>query len=301
MRPGGLNAALIPIGDWQLALAVILVLLAGGVSAAFNLGLLRSLAWGTVRAFLQLTIIGYVLVYIFRWNDPWITGGLLVLMGTVAAWTAVGRAPTRGVLGAKERGAQDRTPARFLLARRCPVIHLSPLAPLSLVSLLSSTFLVAAIVVGLVISPHPWYSPRVLITITGMIMGNSMNAIALAWERLHSDVARSRREVEALLSFGATPWEAVADSARLAVRAGMLPTVNTLAVVGLVTLPGMMTGQILAGADPREAVRYQIVVMLMITAATALGCLLMVALSYRRLFTADGALAPETGPEKTAR
>ena len=88
----------------------------------------------------------------------------------------------------------------------------------------------------------------------------------------------------------ATPWEAARISIREAVRAGMTPTINSLMVVGLVSLPGMMTGQILSGSDPRDAVRYQIVVMLMVSAAVAIGCFILVGLSYKKLFTEDGAL-----------
>jgi len=91
------------------------------------------------------------------------------------------------------------------------------------------------------------------------------------------------------LTIPGTEWRA---SVREAVRAGMTPTINSLMVVGLVSLPGMMTGQILGGTDPREAVRYQIVVMLMITAAVAIGCLILVGLSYKKLFNQDGALKP---------
>jgi putative ABC transport system permease protein len=93
------------------------------------------------------------------------------------------------------------------------------------------------------------------------------------------------------LAVGARPWEAASDQAREALRAGMTPTINSLMVVGVVSLPGMMTGQILGGVDPLEAVRYQIVVMLMITTAVAIGAMILIALSFRRLFTKDMALA----------
>ena len=149
---------------------------------------------------------------------------------------------------------------------------------LAFLSLVASTYLVGTIVIALIISPIPWYSAQIAIPIFGMILGNSMNGIALSLDRLYLE-ARSRAfEIEAMLSFGATPWEAIQTSVRESIRAGMTPTINSLMVVGLVSLPGMMTGQILGGADPREAVRYQIVVMLMITAAVAIGCLILVGL-----------------------
>lgn len=262
-----MQQGVIPVSDFQLALSILLVVLAGGVSAALRLGLLKSLLWGTVRTFVQLTLIGYVLTYVFAVNNVWLVLLMVILMCAIAARTATGRTPN----------VPDYP------------------AALGFLSLVASTFLVGAMVVGLIITPEPWYAARIVIPIFGMILGNSMNGIALSLDRLYGEVRARAGEVEALLAFGATPWEAVRDCVREAIRAGMTPTINSLMVVGLVSLPGMMTGQILGGADPRDAVRYQIVVMLMIAAAVAIGCLLLVGLSYRRLFTEDGALLPLHG------
>ena len=129
-----------------------------------------------------------------------------------------------------------------------------------------------------------------MIPIFGMLVGNSMNAIALSLDRMYSEIYAHLDQVEQLLCFGATPWEAVIVYARKAVTAGMTPTINSLMVVGLVSLPGMMTGQILAGMNPVEAVRYQFVVMIMMAAAVSIGCLLIVGFSYRRMFNEDLAL-----------
>ncbi|MCD5405754.1 MAG: ABC transporter permease, partial [Desulfotomaculum sp.] len=148
-------------------------------------------------------------------------------------------------------------------------------------------------VIGLVINPEPWYSARVVIPIIGMILGNVMNGIALSLDKLYSEVSARFEEVETLLAFGATPWEAVRDIVREAIRTGMTPTINSLMVVGIVSLPGMMTGQILAGVDPQQAVRYQIIVALMIASTVAVGCLILVGLSYKKLFTKEGYLAKE--------
>lgn len=260
-----MDHGVIPISNWQLALSVLLVLLAGGVSAFLKLGLLQSLIWGTIRAFVQLTLIGYILAYIFKWNSLSIIIPIIFFMCFIAA---------------REASRRVNEPARE------PVL-------VSFLSLTASTFLVGIIVVALIIGPDPWYSARVMIPIFGMILGNSMNGISLALDRMYSEVRSHVDEVEELLCFGATPWESVRDLVKRAVKAGMTPTINSLMVVGLVSLPGMMTGQILAGADPREAVRYQIVVMVMVAAAVAIGCLLIVGLSYRKMFTEDLALAED--------
>lgn len=260
-----LDTSVIPISDFQLALSVVLVVITGTVSAALRLGLLKSLLWGTVRTFVQLTLIGYVLNYVFALNSLAVVTLLVLLMCYIAARAAVGR--------------RTQVPAGS--------------TGLAFVSLVVSTLLVGILVTQLIIGPEPWYSARIVIPIIGMILGNSMNGIALSVDRLYTEARARRGEVEVLLAFGATPWEAVRDCVREAVRAGMIPTINSLMVVGLVSLPGMMTGQILGGVDPVEAVRYQIVVMLMIAAAVAIGCLILVGLSYRRMFDADGALRPE--------
>ncbi|MFZ5649307.1 MAG: ABC transporter permease [Bacillota bacterium] len=254
----------IPISNYQLAFTVILVLITGGISSFLKLGLLQPLLWGTVRTFVQLTLVGYALTYIFSINSLWLVLVLITVMCFIASKTAV---------------------------KRTPSVPYYPGA-LAFVSLLASTYLVGSFVTVLIISPDPWYSARIVIPIFGMILGNSMNGIAISLDRLYSEARSRASEIEAMLTFGATPWEAVRHSVREALRAGMTPTINSLMVVGLVSLPGMMTGQILGGADPREAVRYQIVVMLMIAAAVAIGCLIMVGMSYKKLFSHDGALKP---------
>ena len=260
-----MNNGVIPISNLQLALSVILVVVAGGISAALRLGLLKSLFWGTVRTFVQLTFIGYILKYVFTVNNFWIIFAMVVLMCFIAAQASVKRAPN--ISGN----------------------HLI----MAFWSLLASTVIVGLVVVRLIINPSPWYTARILIPIFGMILGNSMNGIALSLDRLYGESRARAGEIESLLAYGATPWEAIRGCVKEAMRAGMTPTINSLMVVGLVSLPGMMTGQILGGADPSQAVRYQIVVMLMIAAAVAIGCLSLVGFAYKRLFTPDWALKNE--------
>lgn len=259
-----MESSIIPISNFQLALTLVLVLITGGISSFLKLGLLNSLVWGTLRTFVQLTLVGYALTYIFKINSLWLIIAIITVMCYIAARAAV---------------------------KRTPNVPSYP-ANLAFLSLLASTYLVGTIVTALIISPDPWYSARIAIPIFGMILGNSMNGIAIALDRLYGEARSRSGEIEAMLTFGATPWEAIRHSVREALRAGMTPTINSLMVVGLVSLPGMMTGQILGGADPREAVRYQIVVMLMIAAAVAMGCLILVGLSYKKLFNSEGALQP---------
>ena len=125
-----------------------------------------------------------------------------------------------------------------------------------------------------------------------MILGNTLNGISLGLDRLGSELASKRDQVDTLLALGATRWEAARAAVQQAVRTGMIPTINSMMVVGLVSLPGMMTGQLLAGVDPLQAVMYQIVIMFLIAAGTSLGTVSVVLLGYRRLFTADHQFLP---------
>lgn len=258
-------AGYIPISNSQLLLTIILVFITGLISALLQLGLLKPLLWGTIRAFVQLTLIGYVLNYVFQWNTLWVIVPLLLLMSLIASREAT---------------------------RRITRIPYNP-GVSTFLSLTASTFVVGIIVVVLIIGPEPWYSAQVMIPIFGMLFGNSMNAVALSLDRMYSEIHAHIEEVEQLLSLGAAPWEAVIPYIRKAVSAGMTPTINSLMVVGLVSLPGMMTGQILAGMNPQSAVRYQFVVLVMMASCVAIGCLMIVLMSYRKMFNPDGSLVEE--------
>ena len=148
-----------------------------------------------------------------------------------------------------------------------------------------STAATLAYVIGVVVQPRPWWEPQYVIPIAGMILGNSMTSAALAGDRLQADLFTRRDEVETRLALGFSGREAVQPLVRAALRAAMIPTVNGMMTVGVVQLPGMMTGQILAGASPLTAIRYQIVVVFMLAVATALGSLLFVRLAVGRYLT----------------
>lgn len=259
--------AYIPITNLQLILSLILVFITGLVSLLMKLGLFKSLLWAVLRAFFQLMLIGYLLNYIFRLNNLLIIIAIILFMSFIASRESARRVTKTGF-----------NPTVF-----------------SFLALTASTFLAGIIVVVLIISPVPWYEARIAIPIFGMILGNSMNAVALVLDRMFSEIGSHVDQVEQMLAFGATPWEASREYIRKAVEAGMTPTINSLMVVGLVSLPGMMTGQILAGMDPQEAVRYQFVVMIMIAAAVAIACLLIVSMTYRKMFNGDMALSENIG------
>jgi putative ABC transport system permease protein len=251
----------------DLVAAAALILIAVALSAYQRLALEKQIVFGALRATVQLIAVGYVLVWVFRTNRWWVVLGVLLLMLAVATVTAARR---------QGKTARDR----------------AAVFPIAGVAILAGAALTLMYVTTVIVHVRPWYSPRYLIPLFGMILANVMNAAALALERLQSEMESRRGEVEALLALGATPGQAAAEPMRRATVAAMIPAVNALAVVGVVSLPGMMTGQILAGTDPTLAVRYQLVVMFMLTAANAITAGLAVALYRRTFFTSAAQLRP---------
>jgi putative ABC transport system permease protein len=250
------DAAYIPISLWQLALAAALIVVNIALSVALRLGLARSLLVASARMTVQLLLIGLVLEWVFALDQPLPILAIALVMTTLASVAAVNR--TR---------------------RRFAGVYWD-----SLVSILSASFLVTGFALVGIIRVQPWYDAQYLIPLLGMVLGNVLNGISLALDRFTEGVVNGRDRIELLLALGASRWEAAHDLIADALRVGMIPTINAMMVMGIVSLPGMMTGQILAGAAPVDAVRYQIVIMFMIASATALGAFGVVALAFGRLF-----------------
>jgi putative ABC transport system permease protein len=251
------TAGVLDLSFWQLGLALLLVVVLVAISARQALGLERDLLVGSVRTMVQLYLVGVILATVFtaaRWY--WVLLILAVMAG-IATHAAVSR-----------------------LAKPIPGIYW-----IAATALTVSTAATLTYVIGIVVRPRPWWEPQYLIPIAGMILGNSMTSAALAADRLQADLAARRDEVEARLALGFSGREAVQPLVRAALRAAMIPTVNGMMTVGVVQLPGMMTGQILAGASPLLAIRYQIVVVFMLAVATAVGSLLFVRLAVGRYLT----------------
>jgi putative ABC transport system permease protein len=159
--------------------------------------------------------------------------------------------------------------------------------PRSILATWASSWLMAALALGVIVRVRPWYTPQYAIPLLGMILGNTLNGVSLGLDRLGEELSSKRDQVEALLALGATRWESAREPIRQAVRTGLIPTINAMMVVGIVSLPGMMTGQLLAGTSPVEAVKYQIVIMFLIASGTALGTVSVILLSFGRLFSQD--------------
>jgi putative ABC transport system permease protein len=253
-----MQAQYIELAVWQVALAAALIVASGAISLALRLGLERRLAIASLRTVVQLLLIGLVLRWIFDTHPAYIA-----VLALAMTWIA-------GV------AAVNRT------ARLYSGVYFD-----SLLSVWSSSWLVTAAALWAILQVEPWYRPQYAVPLLGMILGNTLTGISLGLDRLGEELDTKRDEVETLLALGATRWEAARGAVQQAVRTGMIPTINSMMVVGLVSLPGMMTGQLLAGVDPLQAVLYQIVIMFLIAAGTSLGTVAVVLLGYRRLFSRD--------------
>ncbi len=253
----------IEVGDLNLALASLLLVVVGALGIALRLGVGKSLLVAAVRTTLQLLLLGGVLNWVFEADALWIVLALVASMIVNASIAAVRRTE-----------------------RRFTGIWLSGLAAVTL-----STVFTSSVVLSVVIPADPWHEPRVLIPLVGLILGNALTGLGLCLDTLMRELDSKRSEVECRLALGATAWEACQDIARNAIRTGMMPILNSMTVVGIVSIPGMMTGQILAGADPQEAVRYQIVVMFMVAAATSLSAIGISLLAFRQLVSSRHQLA----------
>ena len=250
------EASYLELGYGQVALAASLILVNGLLSLVLRLDLHRRLAVAAVRAVVQLLLVGVVLQWVFGLRHWLPVMGLSIVMVSVAAIAAVQRTQ-----------------------RRYPGIWLD-----SLIAIWLSSWLVTAVAVVAIVDVEPWFEPQYGIPLLGMILGNTLTGISLGLGRLGEELVNRRGQVETLLALGATRWEAARHAVRAAVTTGMVPILNAMAVVGIVSLPGMMTGQLLAGVDPAQAVRYQVVILFLIAAGTGLGTGGVVLLAYRRLF-----------------
>lgn len=255
-----MTGGVVDIGYLELFAASALMLLAGFVSFKLELGQTRRIFIATLRCFIQLLAVGFLLKYLFEYQAWWIV--LLVLSFMVIAATQIATSRVKS--------------------------SVPGLIPLVFISLLVSSLSIGFIVVEVVVRADPWYNAQQVIPIVGMIIGNAMSAIAVAIDRLFSDMDSREGEIYSLIALGATPREAAFTSLKAAIGAGMTPILATMSAAGIVTIPGMMAGQILAGADPLTAAKYQIVVILMLSASNTIAIVMVCFLSYRKRFSSNG-------------
>lgn len=246
---------MIELGYTQILLSLLMIAIALGVTFWWRIPVQKDMAWGSVRAFVQLIAVGYALKFIFDLKSLWLIFGAILIMITVGAYTATNK-------------------VKFL--KGAFLITFSAIAAGSTVTL--GLMLLLGIVT---------LDAQYVIPLAGMIVGNSMNAAALTTNRIGSDLKQNTLAIETSLALGYTWREASRPYQREAATAGMISMLNFLKTVGIVALPGAMTGMILAGAEPLQAVLLQFIVGAMLLCAVSITSILALELTVRKFFTSQ--------------
>ena len=241
----------------DLAIASVLIVLDGVLSLVLRLGLHRHLAWAALRMVVQLVLIGFILRWVFASASPPATLAVVLVMVAIAGREVAARPEQR--LGRFGNYAVGATAVAL------------------------ATFLTAILALTTAIRPQPWYDPRYAIPLVGIVLGNVLNSGSIALDSLLGSVMRERAAIEAQLALGASFGLAMRGLIRTSVRRALLPIINQMSAAGVITLPGIMTGQILAGMDPLEAAKYQILVMFLLSGGSGLAAVAVVYLTAMRL------------------
>lgn len=246
-------ATSIHVDLWQVGAALALVALAAAISFWWHADLERDIAVATVRSIVQLTLVGYAIKLIFEADTIWLVLALLSVMVVFGAITARHRAA--------------RVPRSF--------------GPLLIALAVAGASTLGLVVALGIFEP----TPRYLVPVGGMVIGNAMTASAVALNRLGDEVADSRARIEATLALGATPHEAAMPIVRRSLRSGMISLVDSTKTTGLIFFPGTMVGMLLAGANPTDAVRLQLILLYTLLGSVSIAALLATGLAYRNFFT----------------
>jgi putative ABC transport system permease protein len=241
----------------DIALAALLIVIEAGLSLVLKLGVHRPVLIASARMVVQLLVVGYALRLVFALASPAVILLVVVLMALVAAREVAAR------------------PAEKLRRHGNQLIGLTTVA--------ATTAVTAILALTTAIRPHPWWAPQYAIPLAGIILGSVLNSASIALDHVLGSVKRERAAIEAQLALGGSFRQATASLLRAATRRGVLPVINQMSAAGLITLPGIMTGQILAGLDPVEAVKYQILLMFLLAGASIMAALLTSFLALRNL------------------
>jgi len=249
---------LIRLTPWDLALSASLVGLLAFLSWLLHLGVGRRLLIAAGRSTVQLMLLGMILKTLFAQTSLPLLGLMTLVMLAVAGYEVMARQQRRfrGLWG----------------------------YGLGTTSMFLSSFTITLMALTLVVQVEPWYQPQYLIPLLGMLLGNTMSGVAIALDNLTRTAWEQRSRIEARLILGHTWQQAISSIRRDALRSGLIPIINAMTTAGIVALPGMMTGQILAGSPPMEAAKYQLMILLLIAAGSGLGSMAAVWGGSRRLF-----------------
>lgn len=247
----------ISLSPTDLAVAASLILLDAALSVLLRLQLHWQLLWATARMTVQLVAVGFILRFVFSIHHPAATLTVVLIMSAIAA---------REIAARPERKFKGFTGLA-----------------LSGTGVAVSTVVTVGLALLTAIRPHPWYDPRYAVSLVGIVLGSVLNSGSLAFDTLMGSITRERNAVEAQLALGASFHNAAMPLLRQAIRRGLMPIINQMSAAGVITLPGIMTGQILAGLDPLEAVKYQILLMFLLSGGSGLSAAIIAYAALRRL------------------
>lgn len=249
---------IISLSPFDLSMAAVLVVVLAFISLILKLGIASSIIIAAIRTVVQLLLIGLVLKTLFAYVDLLWVALLSIFMLLLAGREVMARQQRRfgGLWG----------------------------YGLGTLSMFISSFTLTVYALIVIVGTDPWYTPQYAIPLLGMMLGNTMTGVSLALDKLTTAAWQQRAVIEARLILGEDWRTAIGDITRDSVRVGMIPMINAMAAAGIVSLPGMMTGQILSGTEPMEAVKYQILIMFLITAGTGFSAMLATWIGARHLF-----------------
>ncbi len=261
---------LIQLDFLDLAIAIGLMIIAIGLSIWEKIGLELNLALATARTILQLVVLGYILDFILALNNLLAVLAILAAMLTIAAIVAKNR-----------------------IVQKMPQV-----LPLVWVSMFLSSAFTLMYANFLIIQPDRWFQGQYVIPLAGVVLGNSMNAAAIAGERFVSTINASHGEIETHLSLGATPQQAIQQYKKDSIRAGLIPTINQMMIIGMVTIPGFMSGLLVSGVHSNqipfqpasEAASYQILLLFMVAFSNLLTTVLLTNALSRQFFNSNAQL-----------
>jgi putative ABC transport system permease protein len=249
----------------DLSYIYVLLLVPLALMLVYRIVLIRKTLIAVVRMSAQLYLVGIYLKYIFQLNNVYLNVAWLLVMITVANTNVLSSAKLR----------------------------VRALFPITFIGIAFSTLAVLSVFVFASVRPTPPYDARYLIPLAGMLLGNCMRGNIIALERFYSGLVTQQKEYQTYIFMGATVREACGSHFRKALSAALSPTASTMATMGIVSLPGMMTGQILGGSDPMTAIKYQMAIMVAIFVTVAVGAWLNLRLSMRVAFNGRGMLRRE--------
>ncbi len=248
---------IISLQIWQLASAYIFIVLLLLIVKLRGIPREKEIIIASIRMTLQLVLTGYILMYLFENSNPVITVLVIVIMEVFAVYN---------------------------IYKRVKLTLSLKLKKIIAIAMLTGTTSSLLFFIFVVIHISPWYDPRYFIPIAGMFIGNSMTGISLGVSRLVDGITDNRHLIESALMLGASPKNASREIVNNAFDSAILPTINSMVGMGIVFLPGMMTGQILSGISPITAIEYQIAIMLGILGSVALSVILFVQMGYKTFF-----------------